>query len=163
MTASVDAQIARFLDRYSPEIAARLGAARHRLRALFPRGHELVFDNWNALVFGISPSGRTPDSFISVAGYPKWVTLFFLHGASLDDPHGLLEGRGKQVRGVRLDSADDFDRPPLAALVAQAIDRQRDALAAAPPLATEIRLVAAKQRPRRPPAPAARTGARTRA
>jgi hypothetical protein len=156
MSSDVEAQIAAFLARYTPAMAARLGDARLRLRALFPRGHELVFDNWNALVFGISPSGRTSDSFISVTGYPKWVTLFFLHGAALDDPLGLLEGSGKQVRGVRLDGPDDFDRPGIAALVEQAIAAQRDALAAAPPLATEIRLVAAKQRPRRPPERAAR-------
>lgn len=150
MSPSVETQIAAFLDRYTPAMAAQLGAARQRLRALFPRGHELVFDNWNALVFGISPGGRTSDAFISVAGYPKWTTLFFLHGATLDDPHRLLEGDGKQVRGVRLAGPQDFDRPELAALIAQAVAPHRAALDAAPPLATEIRLVAQKQRPRRP-------------
>ena len=114
-----EARIDGFLRKYTPEIEARLRAARVRLRALFPRGHELVFDNYNALVFGISPTPASPDAFISIAGYPKWVTLFFLHGATLDDPQGLLEGTGKQVRGLRVEGAPTFDSPAV-----QALDRK---------------------------------------
>ncbi|MEP6503635.1 MAG: DUF1801 domain-containing protein [Betaproteobacteria bacterium] len=150
MNMNVEAQIAPLLARYTPEIEARLRAARQRLRVLFPHGFELVYDNYNALVFAISPTGRTPDAFISVTGYPKWVTLFFLHGASLDDPLGLLEGAGKQVRGLRIAEPGDFDRPEVAALIAQAIARHRDALQAAPLLSTQVKAIAAKQRPRRP-------------
>jgi hypothetical protein len=47
-------QIAAFLAKYSPAIEAELIDARARLRAFFPRGFELVFDNYNALVFGMS-------------------------------------------------------------------------------------------------------------
>jgi len=46
-------------------------------------------------LFGIAASERSTDSFISIAGYPRWVTLFFLDGKDLDDPQGLLEGQGK--------------------------------------------------------------------
>lgn len=145
-----EARIAGFLAKYTPAIEADLRAARARLRARFPRGHELVFDNWNALVFGISPSTRSRESFVSVAGYPRWVTLFFLDGASLDDPQGLLEGEGKQVRGVRLARPEDIDSPGVAALLEQATRPWADALAVAPPLATTIHTVADKQRPRRP-------------
>ena len=151
MSVADDAQerIDGFLAKYSPAIEAHLRESRARLRALFPRGHELVFDNYSALVFGISPTGRTSDSFISVTGYPRWVTLFFLNGAGLDDPLGLLEGEGKQVRGVRLKSAQDLDSPPVRALIAQALAPRQAELERAPALSTEIRMVAAKQRPRR--------------
>ena len=148
-------RIATFVDRYTPAIAAHLRDARQRLRAHFPRGVEMVFDNYNALVFGIGPTDQSRDSFISVAGYPKWVTLFFLDGAGLDDPDGLLEGTGKQVRGIRLKSPADMDSPAVAALIAQAIAPHRDALAAAPPLATVVKMEVAKQRPRRPATPGA--------
>ena len=103
-----ESQIASFLGKYTPAIEGQLRDARARLCAHFPRGFELVFDNYNALVFGISPTKRSQDAFISVAGYPKWVTLFFLYGTDLQDPHGLLEGEGKQVRSVRLKSPDDI-------------------------------------------------------
>ncbi len=149
-TKSTEAQIAISLAKYTPAIEAQLRQARARLRAKFPRGYELVFDNYNALVFGISPTDRTRDSFISVAGYPKWVTLFFLHGAGLDDPQGLLEGAGKQVRSIRLGQPSDLDSPAVAALIAQAALPRAAALAAAPALSTVVKMVSAKQRPRRP-------------
>jgi hypothetical protein len=107
---STESQIAVLLGKYTPEIEAQLRHARARLRAKFPRGHELVYDNYNALVFAISPSERTSEAFVSVAGYPKWVTLFFLHGARLDDPTGLLEGEGAQVRSIRLQHPVDILR-----------------------------------------------------
>jgi hypothetical protein len=147
---ATERRIAGFIDKYAPEIAAQLRDARQRLRAHFPRGVEMVFDNYNALVFGIGPTERTRESFISVAGYPKWVTLFFLDGASLDDPQGLLEGGGKQVRGIRLKTPADMDSPAVAALIEQAIASRRDALAAAAPLSTMVKAEVEKQRPRRP-------------
>ncbi len=148
--AATERRIAGFVDKYTPEIAAQLRDARQRLRAHFPRGVEMVFDNYNALVFGIGPSERTRESFLSVAGYPKWVTLFFLNGAELKDPAGLLEGDGKQVRGIRLKTPADMDSPAVAALIAQAMAPHRDALAAAPALSTVIKMEVEKQRSRRP-------------
>ena len=143
-------RIEAFVAKYTPAIAAQLRDARQRLRARFPRGVEMVFDNYNALVFGIGPTDRSRDSFISIAGYPKWVTLFFLDGAGLHDPDGLLEGDGKQVRGIRLKTPADLDSPAVAALIGQAVAPHRDALAAAAPLATVIKMEVARQRPRRP-------------
>jgi hypothetical protein len=115
---------------------------------MFPRGFELVYDNYNALVFGISPTERTSDAFISVAGYPRWVTLFFLHGADLRDTHGLLEGQGKQVRSVRLREPKDINTPEVEALIAQAVLPYESAFLAAPSLSTIVKSVSAKQRPR---------------
>jgi hypothetical protein len=151
--APTQARIDAFLAKYTPEIEARLRVARARLRSFFPRGHELVFDNYNALVFGIAPTTSSRDAFISIAGYPKWVTLFFLDGASLDDPQGLLEGAGKQVRGLRVHAAETFDEPAVQALIAQAAAMRAAALAAAPVLATTVKMVVEKQRPRRPAEP----------
>ncbi len=147
---TVESQVARFLAKYTPAIEAQLREARARLRAMFPRGFELVYDNYNALVFGISPTERTSDAFLSVAGYPKWVTLFFLHGATLHDPNGLLEGEGKQVRGIRLKDPSNMNTPEVEALIAQAVLRYEAALIAAPALTTVVKLVSAKQRPRHP-------------
>ena len=145
-----DRRIEAFVARYTPAIAAQLRDARQRLRAHFPRGVEMVFDNYNALVFGIGPTDQSRESFISIAGYPKWVTLFFLEGAGLDDPQGLLEGDGKQVRGIRLKTPADIDSPAVAALIAQAAASRAQALASAPPLSTVIKAEVQKQRPRRP-------------
>ena len=150
MTLPVEKRIASFLARYAPPIAMQLRESRARLRTWFPRGYELVFDNYNALVFGFSPTEKTRDGFLSIAGYPRWVTLFFLHGASLDDPHRLLEGEGKQVRSIRLDSAAQLDAPEVLALIEHACAPVRAQLAAAPALKTVVKMELAKQRARRP-------------
>ncbi len=150
-----ESQIEAFVAKYSPEVAAQLREARARLRSFFPRGFELVFDNYNALVFGISTTERAKEAFISVAGYPKWVTLFFLLGAQLRDPKGLLEGSGKQVRSIRLKAPEDINKTEVEALIAQAVRPHESALEAAPPLTTIIKMVVAKQRPRRPVSKAA--------
>jgi hypothetical protein len=150
MTPSVEKQIAAFVSKYTPQLAAALEASRIRLRAAFPRGFELVYDNYNALVFGFSPTERASGAIVSIAGYPRWVTLFFLGGARLSDPHALLEGDGKQVRGITLKAPGDLDSPAVKALLRQALMPHAAAFAAAPPLTTVVKSVSAKQRPRRP-------------
>ena len=145
----VDAKIAGFLAKYSPALNAELRAARSNLRKLFPRGHELVYDNYNALVFAFSATERASDAFLSVAGYPNWVTLFFLPGVGLDDPNGLLQGSGSQVRSIRLSSAGQLREPAVKKLIAQAMAPHRKALKTCVPLVTTIKSVSAKQRPRR--------------
>jgi len=147
---SAEAQIAGFLAKYTPAIEAQLREARMRLQAMFPRGYELVYDNYNALVFAVSPSERTRDAFLSIAGYPRWVTLFFLGGAELDDPEGLLQGEGKQVRGLRLKSPADISSRAIHALVEQVVAPRRELLATAPALKTVVKSVSAHQRSRRP-------------
>ena len=146
------AQISGFLAKYTPEIAAQLQAAREHLASHFPQGFELVYDNYNALVFGIACSERASDAIVSVAGYPKWVTLFFFRGVDLPDPTRILEGSGAQVRSVRLHPPSKLHEPSVQALIAAAKAAASSALATAPPLATVIKSVSAKQRERRPAA-----------
>ena len=150
---STEAEIATFLAKYSPEIPAQLSGARTKLQALFPRGCELVYDNYNALVFCFGPTDRASDAVLSIAGYPKWVTLFFAKGRMLQDPAGLLQGTGSTVRSIRLGSPADLDRSEVRTLIAQAIQPHLPALKTAPLLRTILKSISTRQRPRRPPAP----------
>ncbi len=59
-------------------------------------------------------------------------------------------GDGKQVRGIRLKTAADLDSPAVAALIAQASAPWRDALTAAAPLTTVVKMEVDKPRARRP-------------
>jgi len=146
----IESKISVFLGKYTPEVESQLRDARTRLRARIRRGYELIYDNYNALVFGISPTERASGAFLSVAGYPRWVTLFFLNGTNLHDPSGLLEVQGKQVRAIRLKHPADINRPDVEALIAQSVRPHESALLAAPALTTIIKSVSVKQRPRRP-------------
>jgi hypothetical protein len=120
------------------------------MRARLPGAVEIVYDNFNALVVGFSPTERPSDAPFSIALYPRGVTLFFLEGARLSDPEGILKGRGSRVRHVVLTSAADLDGAAMRALMAQGI-----AEAAAPfdrrgGRRLIIRSISARQRPRRP-------------
>jgi len=152
--ATVEAQIRAFVANYAPGIARDLRAARRRLRALFPRGYELVYDNYNALAIGYASSERASDAIVSIAAYPNWVTLFFLYGKPLADPHGLLQGSGSRVRSIRLAPLARLDEAPVRALLARALAPYAAALRAAPALRTIVKSVSARQRPRRPAAAA---------
>ena len=146
----VEAQIATFLAKYDPSIRKELIAARKHLRGVFPQGYELVYDNYNALVFAFSSSERASDVVFSVAGYPKWITLFFTNGKALKDPQKLLQGEGSHIRSVRLADGTTLDNRDVQALVAQALKRSEPKLATAPAVTTVVKSISAKQRPRRP-------------
>jgi hypothetical protein len=142
--------IEAFLARYTPEIAAQLQQARNHLATQFPRGFELVYDNYNALVFVFAASPSSTDAIVSVAGYPRWVTLFFARAGELPDPNGVLEGSGAQIRGVRLRPPARLREPAVQALIHAARQAAQAALADAPALTTRIKSVSARQRSRKP-------------
>jgi hypothetical protein len=148
---SAESQIAEFLSRYSPGIAAELRAARASICKLIPKGYELVYDNYNALVFGFGPTLRASEAVVSIAGYPNWVTLFFLMGSSLHDPDHLLQGTGSKVRSIRLKPSTVLESKPVQLLLAQALAEHKAAFEAAPLLSTVVKSVSCKQRPRRAP------------
>ena len=143
-------QVADLIARYTPEMADAISACRLRLRARVPLGFELVYDNYNALAIGYAWADKASASLVSIAGYPRWVTLFFLYGKGLPDPDGLLEGDGVRVRSIRLTSPEDLDRPAVQRLLDLALAPHAQGFAAAPPLTTVVKAIAAKQRDRRP-------------
>jgi hypothetical protein len=104
-------QWAAFLSRYDPAIAKVAKAAIARLRKEIPGAVELVYDNYNALVMGFGPTERASEAVVSIALYPRWVTLFFLQGARLADPSRLLKGAGSRVRHIVLSDVAILDQP----------------------------------------------------
>jgi hypothetical protein len=78
--ASATSQVSALISRYSPAVARQFRVARASLRRHFPRGYELVFENYNALGCGYSRTDRGSGVVVSVVAYPRWVTLFFFDG-----------------------------------------------------------------------------------
>jgi hypothetical protein len=141
-------QLASFIARFSPPIAAQARVARGRLRRLLPGAIEMVYDNYNALAIGFSPTERPSDAVLSLVIYPKRVSICFIQGKHLPDPDHLLVGDGNQVRFIRLDpQAAILDTPPLRALVSEAIAFGETPLTGKRQLV--IRSISRKQRPRR--------------
>ena len=58
----------------------------------------------------------------------RGVTLGVYDGATLDDPGGLLRGRGTRHRHLALASAEDLQRPELRELLERAAGRRRKEL-----------------------------------
>jgi hypothetical protein len=143
------AQLDAFMAKYSPEVASDARTALAALERRLPTATRLVYDNYNALVIGFGTSEKVGDVILSLALYPRYVTLFFLKGTVIPDPHGLLEGSGATVRSVRLDPVSRLETAEVQALVDAAV-------ANAAPLPTGgagrliIKSISAKQRPRRP-------------
>ncbi|HLW68044.1 MAG TPA: hypothetical protein VKS79_22190 [Gemmataceae bacterium] len=143
-------QLAGFMVKYTPEVAANATAILKRMRELLPGAFEIVYDNYNALAIGFGPTEKTSDAVFSIALYPRYVTLFFLNGAKLRDPKRMLRGSGNQVRNVILESAKDLDSPEVKDFMQQAIALSPVEFDASAKGRMIIRSVSAKQRPRRP-------------
>jgi hypothetical protein len=152
------AQLSSFISKFSPDIAAQARAVLCELRTRLPGAVELVYDNYNALAIGFGPTERMHDLILSVAIYPRWVSLFFFNPQDLPDPDGLLRGTGTMVRHLVLASPADLDRPAVRTLVRRAVASSELPLDAAQPGRLVIKSVSARQRARRP-AQLARDGA----
>ncbi|WP_088311449.1 DUF1801 domain-containing protein [Novosphingobium sp. B 225] len=145
-----EARLDGFLARYLPAVAALgRGAIRH-LRARLPGCDALVYDNYQALAVGFSPDGKTGSAIVSVALYPRWVSLFFLQAQGLKDYAGLLQGSGTAIRHIRLSAIEDLDQPAVRALIEAALDQAKVPYSPDRTGNLVIKSVSAKQKPRRP-------------
>jgi hypothetical protein len=147
--ASPERRLAGFVAKFTPAMAARIRAARRKLRTLVPGATELVYDNYNFFVIGYGPGPRPSDAILSLACQAKGLALCFLQGAGLPDPGGILRGSGRVVRSVRLEDGVTLDTPAVRALVRAALARARRQVDPKARRALVIRSVSAKQRPRR--------------
>lgn len=143
-------QLEAFIDRYSTRVATLARAVLARMRERLPGAIQLVYDNYNALAIGFGPTERASDAIFSVALYPRWVSLFFLKGASLPDPHGLLKGGGNVARHFLLKDASDLDLTAIRELMAEALRRSDPPIDGSPSGRVVIKSVSDKQRRRTP-------------
>ena len=143
-------QLAGFLAKFDPAIARLVRAGRGALRKRFPTATELVYDNYNALAIGFGSTERASDAIVSLAVYPRGVSLYFLHGAKLPDPAHVLQGAGKQGRFIRFENPSLFERPEVEALITAATAVAKTPLPATGRGQMVIKSISAKQRARRP-------------
>jgi hypothetical protein len=148
---SAEAQLDGFLAEFTPEVEGAARQALRKMRARLPGAVELVYDNYNALAIGFSPTERVSDVIFSIALYPRWVNLFFLmNGAKLRDPEGYLQGNGNQVRHIVLEHVSMLDDPVVQDLMAQALELSPKQIDAAQTRRLVIKSISPRQRPRRP-------------
>lgn len=139
-----------FFKKYDPAIARQAKAVLVKMRRLLPGAVEMVYDNYLGLVIGFGPTEKPSQAVLSILLQPHWVTLCFFFGTRLMDPGKRLCGKGKLVRHVRLESADDVDEPEIEALIEQSKEIANPPFDPKQKSYLVIKFISAKQRPRRP-------------
>jgi hypothetical protein len=160
---SPELQLTGFLAKFNREIAVQAEEILTRLRVRIPHALELVYDNYNALAIGFGPTERASEAIISVAVFPRWVSLFFLQANGLPDPTNILKGGGNVARHIVLPTPAALDEPEIQALIEEALNRAKVPLDSITTHRIIIKSISAKQRPRRPPENSARPASKSRA
>jgi len=140
----------QFISRYAPEVADDGRRALKILARKFPTATKIVYDNYNALAVGFSASDRGGDAILSIALYPRYVSLFLLQGASLKDPEGVLEGTGSRVRHIKLRPISRLEASEVIALIDAAVAAGHTPFPSNGKGPLIIKSVVSKTRPRRP-------------
>lgn len=144
-------QLALWMRDYTPAVRKTAQAALTKLRVLVPGATEMVYDTYNALVIGFAPGDRPSEAVLSIGLYPKWVNVYFLDGAVLDDPQKILKGSGSRVRTLRLDDgAAVLDAPVVKALVTAAVENADAPFDRRRARRLIVKALATRRRPRRP-------------
>jgi hypothetical protein len=142
-------QIDGFINKFDPKLASQIRACRALVRKRLPTAFELVYDNYNFFVLGYSSTERTSDTILSLAANAKGIGLSFYWGATLPDPHKLLQGSGNQNRFIRLPAPKALADTKVVALINDAIAQAKTPLSATTRGVSIVKSVSAKQRPRR--------------
>lgn len=115
--ADAETQLSAFIFKFDAKDQRLIRAVRLAVRRWFPTANELVWDNYNFLVIGYSPTERPSDSIVSIAARANGVGFCFVHGAALSDPKRIPLGSGTQTRFIRLDSVGVLARLEVEALI----------------------------------------------
>ncbi len=109
----------RFLKPYEKDIQETAFWLREFIWKEYPDSNELIYDNYNAVAVGFSPTDKMGDIFVSFAVYGSGVNLGFNRGSEIQDPKKLLKGSGSLYRHIRV-NPDDFPKAYIIKLMADA-------------------------------------------
>lgn len=100
--------LVKFLLPFPDKVKAAALSLREFVWDLYPECNELIYDNYNAVAFGWSPTDKAGDVFCSIAVYSDHINFGFNKGSDLDDPGKMLIGDGSQYRYIKVKDKDDF-------------------------------------------------------
>jgi hypothetical protein len=112
----------QFLKPFSVDIIERVMWLRDFAWDLCPQANELIYDNYNAVAFGWSPTDRVGHTICSIAvgRSSKNVHFGFYWGSELSDPDKMLLGEGNQYRYVLVNDSKTFPKTYMKRLVKEA-------------------------------------------
>jgi len=100
----------KFLAPFSEDIREIVFWLREFIWNSYPDANELIYDNYNAVAVGWSPSDKVGDTFCSIAvGRSSYNIHFgFYWGSKIEDPDKILLGKGNQYRYVLVKNKNSF-------------------------------------------------------
>jgi hypothetical protein len=114
----------KFLRPFSVDINETVLWLRNFVWDLYPQTNELIYDNYNALAFGWSPTDKVGHTFCSIAvgRTSKNIHFGFYWGSEISDPEKILLGQGNQYRYILVDNIEAFPKTYIKQLIAEAYD-----------------------------------------
>jgi hypothetical protein len=109
-----------FIRPYPPEVQELALWLRDWVWDLYPNCNELIYDNYNTVAFGWSPTDRLGHTFCSIALAAKYVHFGFFWGSEIADPEKRLLGKGNQYRYIIVKEKADFPKTYIKKLLKEA-------------------------------------------
>ncbi len=102
----------KFLKPFPKEIQDTTLWLRDFIWTNYPKTNELIYDNYNAVAFGWSPTDRVGHTFCSIAvGRTSYNIHFgFYWGTQIADPEKKLIGEGNQYRYILVKNKEEFPK-----------------------------------------------------
>jgi hypothetical protein len=111
-----------FLKPFGVEITELVMWLREFAWDLYPETNELIYDNYNAVAFGWSPTDKVGHTFCSIAigRTSKNVHFGFYWGSEISDPEKILLGQGNQYRYILVTDKEKFPKTYIKKLMKEA-------------------------------------------
>jgi len=113
-------EMIRLLSRFDLKVGELALELRSLVLREAPGAIEKILDTY-VLAFLYTLTDRWSDGSFHIVVNAKHVNMGFSRGAELDDPDGLLEGTGKQIRHIKIRERQDLKLPHLRKFVRAAI------------------------------------------
>ena len=110
-----------------PELRSIFTALRDIITSLHKEYVEVCWKKQRIVSYGVGPK-KMSEHYVYIALLKERVNLGFYYGTSLSDPGGLLEGTGKNLRHIKIQSVSEAARPEVKNLIAEAVEERMNVL-----------------------------------
>jgi hypothetical protein len=116
--------LAKFLKPFPGGVQETVWFLRDFVWDIYPQTNELIYDNYNAVAFGWSPTDRVGHTFCSIAvGRTSMNVHFgFYWGSEIADPEKRLLGEGNQYRYIIVKDPAEFPKAYMKKLLKDAYE-----------------------------------------
>lgn len=111
----------------SSQVKEVAGQLRAMIIDVYPEVVEVPWPKQRIIGYGVGPK-KMSEHFCYIGVFKKHVNLGFYYGAELPDPHGLLEGTGKNLRHIKVKNGEEVDQPALRDILQASFDERKEAL-----------------------------------